>query len=176
VTASAQVRIGTSGWTYRHWRGVFYPPRLPARACFAHYAASFDTVEINNSFYRLPSEEAFDAWARQAPPGFLYALKASRFLTHRKKLKDAEGLLALLLGRARRLGAHLGPILYQLPPHWRCDVGRLRAFLELLPPDVCHVFEFRDRSWYVEAVRDALAERGACFCLHDWGGGDCPGG
>jgi uncharacterized protein YecE (DUF72 family) len=174
VAGPAQVRIGTSGWIYRHWRGVFYPQRLPARAWFAHYAAAFDTVEINNSFYRLPSEPAMDAWARQAPPGFLYALKASRFLTHMKKLRDAEGPLALVLGRARRLGAHLGPILYQLPPHWHCDLPRLCAFLKLLPADLRHVFEFRDPSWYAPAVRDALAEHGACFCIHDLRGQDCP--
>jgi uncharacterized protein YecE (DUF72 family) len=174
MTAAVQVRIGTSGWIYRHWRGVVYPSRLRTKDWFGHYAALFGTVEINNSFYRLPSEEAFDAWAHQAPLGFLYAVKASRFLTHMKKLKDPEGPLALILGRARRLGAHLGPILYQLPPHWRCDVARLRSFLELLPPELCHVFEFRDPSWYTDAVRDALTEHGACFCIHDLRGADCP--
>src|SRR5690348_1009807 len=104
MASSGHVRVGTSGWIYKHWRGVFYPLRMPVKKWFAHYAASFDTVEINNSFYRLPGEEAFDAWARQAPPGFLYAVKASRFLTHMKKLKDPEAPLALLLGRVRRLG------------------------------------------------------------------------
>jgi uncharacterized protein YecE (DUF72 family) len=174
VAVARRVHVGTSGWIYRHWRGTFYPQRLPTKEWFAHYSAVFDTVEINNSFYRLPSEAAFDAWARQAPPGFLYALKASRFLTHLKKLKDPEGPLDLFLGRARRLGGHLGPVLYQLPPHWHCDLDRLRAFLRLLPPDLCHVFEFRDPSWYVEEVREALARHGACFCIHDLKGADCP--
>jgi uncharacterized protein YecE (DUF72 family) len=172
--ASVQFRVGTSGWIYRHWRGVFYPAKMPVKQWFAHYAGLFDTVEINNSFYRLPSEEAFDAWERQAPAGFLYTIKASRFLTHMKKLRDAEGPLDLILGRARRLGEHLGPILYQLPPHWHCDLGRLRSFLKLLPMDLLHVFEFRDPSWYIDAVHDALAEQGVCFCIHDLRGADCP--
>lgn len=167
-------RVGTSGWIYQHWRGVFYPAEMPVKHWFAHYTGFFDTVEINNSFYRLPSEEAFDAWASQAPPGFLYTLKASRFLTHMKKLKDAEGPLDLILGRARCLGPHLGPILYQLPPRWRCDLPRLRSFLKLLPLDLRHVLEFRDSSWYIDAVRDALAEQGVCFCIHDLRGADCP--
>lgn len=172
--ASTRVRVGTSGWIYKHWRGAIYPPKLPVKQWFAHYAGLFDTVEINNSFYRLPSEEAFDAWVRQAPLGFLYAIKASRFLTHMKKLKDAEGPLEFILGRARRLGEHLGPLLYQLPPRWRADTARLRSFLKLLPPDLCHVLEFRDPSWYNDAVRDALTEYGVCFCLHDLRGVESP--
>ena len=174
MAASAQLRVGTSGWIYRHWRGVFYPPKLRIKDWFAHYAQSFDTVEINNSFYRLPSEKAFAAWARQAPPNFLYAVKASRFLTHMKKLKDPEGPLELILGRARLLGAHLGPVLYQLPPYWHCDVARLRSFLALLPTDLIHVFEFRDPTWYTDAVRDALTEHSVCFCIHDLRGAPCP--
>jgi uncharacterized protein YecE (DUF72 family) len=153
---------------------VFYPPQLRIKDWFSHYARSFDTVEINNSFYRLPSEQAFAAWAQQAPPGFLYAVKASRFLTHMKKLKDPEAPLALILGRVRLLGEHLGPVLYQLPPNWHCDVTRLRSFLALLPPDLCHVLGFRDPSWYTDAVRDALAEHGVCFCIHDLRGAGCP--
>ncbi len=128
MAATVQVRVGTSGWIYRHWRDTFYPARLPVKNWFTYYADILDTVEINNSFYRLPSEEAFDAWASQAPPGFLYAVKASRFLTHMKKLKDPAEPLALILGRVRRLRGHLGPILYQLPPHWRADVARYAPF------------------------------------------------
>jgi uncharacterized protein YecE (DUF72 family) len=133
VARRGQVRIGTSGWIYKHWRGVFYPERLPAREWFAFYARSFDTVEINNTFYRLPSPAAFAAWHDQAPPGFVYAVKASRYLTHMKKLKDPADALERILGRARLLGPYLGPVLYQLPPHWRCDLDRLREFLAALP-------------------------------------------
>jgi uncharacterized protein YecE (DUF72 family) len=169
-----QVRIGTSGWSYKHWRGLFYPPRLPARDWFAFYARSFDTVEINNTFYRLPSTGAFAAWRRQAPPGFVYAVKASRYLTHRKKLTDPAAGLEALLGRARLLGPHLGPVLYQLPPHWRCNRDRLRDFLAALPRDLRHVFEFRDPSWYNDAVRELLTEAGAGFCIHDLRGSEAP--
>lgn len=174
MSRSARVRIGTSGWIYRHWRGNFYPPDLPVRSWFAYYARHFDTVEINNSFYRLPSEATFVAWRRQAPPHFLYAVKASRFLTHMKKLKDPEEPLRLLLGRARQLGPHLGPILYQLPPHWKCDIERLRPFLKVLPRGLTHVFEFRDASWFNEQVRAALTDAGVSFCIHDMRDCGCP--
>jgi uncharacterized protein YecE (DUF72 family) len=174
VSRFGQLRIGTSGWIYRHWRGVFYPPKLPMNRWFDFYSRSFNTVEINNSFYRLPSPEAFDAWTRQAPPGFIYAVKASRFLTHMKKLKDPDEPLANILGRTRMLGPYLGPILYQLPPRWHCDVERLRQFLERLPGDLRHVLEFRDPSWYTAAVRDLLTEHGVGFCIHDLRGQACP--
>jgi uncharacterized protein YecE (DUF72 family) len=142
------LRIGTSGWNYRHWRGVFYPPDLPVKKWFAFYQRFFDTVEINNTFYRLPAARVFEEWRRQAPTGFIYAVKASRFLTQRKKLKDPEQPLENILGRARHLGSRLGPILYQLPGRWHCNVQRLRDFFACLPGDLEHVFEFRDPSWY----------------------------
>jgi len=164
---AAQVRVGTSGWIYRHWRGVFYPEKLPVARWFDWYARTFDTVEVNNSFYRLPSEEVFRDWGKMAPPGFLFAVKASRYLTHLKKLKDPEAPLENFLGRARKLGRRLGPVLYQLPPHWRCDPARLATFLKLLPHDVQHAVEFRDPSWYTDRVRELLTEAGVGFCIHD---------
>lgn len=174
MAAQGEIRIGTSGWIYRHWRGVYYPADLPAARWFAYYARSFDTVEINNTFYRLPSTDAFDEWKRQAPPGFLYAIKANRFLTHMKKLKDPAGPIENILGRARRLGPHLGPVLYQLPPRWKRNVPRLREFIAQLPADVRHVFEFRDPSWYCAEVQALLAEARMSFCIHDLGGAFCP--
>jgi uncharacterized protein YecE (DUF72 family) len=174
VRKPGAIRIGTSGWIYRHWRERFYPQKLPVRAWFAYYARRFDTVEINNSFYRLPSPQTFAAWRQQAPRGFLYAVKASRYLTHMKKLKDPEEPLETMLDRARLLGLHLGPILYQLPPHWHCDLGRLAHFLALLPADLTHVFEFREASWFNEEVRSLLAEASAGFCIHDLRGFECP--
>jgi len=168
------IRIGTSGWIYKHWRGLFYPPRLPARQWFAFYANTFDTVEINYTFYRLPGPEVFVEWRRQAPPDFLYAVKASRFLTHRKKLKDPAEPLENILGRARELGPRLGPVLYQLPPRWHANVERLREFIRLLPGDLHHVFEFRDPSWYNDDVRALLAETGMGFCIHDMRGSVSP--
>lgn len=114
--------IGTSGWVYQHWRGPFYPPSLPLKRWFEFYARHFTTVEINNTFYRLPSEAAFDAWRDQAPSGFVYALKASRFLTHVKRLADPAAPLEKFLSRARRMRDHLGPVLYQLPPNWHANL------------------------------------------------------
>lgn len=161
------IHIGTSGWVYDHWRGLYYPRDLPPRAWFAHYAREFATVEINNSFYRLPSEAAFDAWRKQAPPGFRYAVKASRFLTHMKKLKDPEEPLRMFLERAGRLGGTLGPVLYQLPPHWQVDLPRFEHFLSLLPKGQAHAIEFRDESWLIEEVFRLMERQHIAHCLHD---------
>jgi uncharacterized protein YecE (DUF72 family) len=163
-------RIGCSGWQYKHWRGNFYPDGLPQRAWFAHYASRFDTVEINNTFYRLPERPTFAAWKRQAPRGFLYAVKASRFLTHMKKLKDPEEPLTRFFSRASALGPALGPVLYQLPPHWTADVPRLATFLGRLPPRRRHAIEFRDPSWYRDEVFALLARHRVALCLHDMAG------
>jgi uncharacterized protein YecE (DUF72 family) len=161
------VRVGTSGWVYPHWRGLFYPPRLRQADWFAYFAREFDTVEINNSFYRLPSEAAFDAWCAQAPAGFCYAVKASRYLTHMKKLKDPEDPLRRFFERADRLGERLGPVLYQLPPHWHADLGRFEYFLQVLPPHHTHVVEFRDASWFRDDIFALLERYGVAHCIHD---------
>jgi uncharacterized protein YecE (DUF72 family) len=163
-------RVGCSGWQYRHWRGDFYAAGLPLSRWFDHYASVFDTVEINNSFYRLPEAETFAAWARSAPTRFLFAVKASRFLTHMKKLKDPEAPVDRLFSRVRRLGRHLGPVLYQLPPGWKLDRGRLEHFLHVLPRDVRHVIEFRDPSWYARDVLEMLERNRVALCLHDMRG------
>ncbi len=170
----APVRIGCSGWIYKHWRGLFYPQDLPVKRWFAWYASEFDTVEINNSFYRLPKAETFEAWRDQAPPGFCYAVKANRFLTQAKKLKDCEEPLARMMAPFRRLKPALGPILYQLPPNLRLNLERLESFLRLLPRDVTSVFEFRDKSWYVDEVFALLERYGASFCAHDMPGSQSP--
>ena len=164
------VRVGCSGWQYKHWRGDLYPSELPVSRWFAHYAAHFDTVEINNTFYRLPEEPTFERWAEQAPEGFLYAVKASRFLTHMKKLKDPGEPLVRLFDRLCALGRHLGPVLYQLPPGWKLDRGRLEHFLQSLPGGVQHVLEFRDPSWYADDVSGLLDRYGVARCLHDMQG------
>jgi uncharacterized protein YecE (DUF72 family) len=165
-----RARVGCSGWQYKHWRGEFYPPRLPQTQWLEYYAARFDTVEINNSFYRLPERANFAAWARRTPPRFVFAVKASRFLTHMKKLKDPREPLTRLFGRMRGLGLHLGPVLYQLPPGFHVDLERLRAFAALLPRGVRHVIEFRDPSWYRADVCDLLDRSGIALCLHDMPG------
>ncbi len=161
------LRIGTSGWVYEHWRGVFYPRDLAQREWFHYYASEFDTVEINSSFYRLPSPEAFDAWREQAPAGFRYAVKASRYLTHLKKLKDPEEPLRRFFERAGRLAHTLGPILYQLPPNWHVDLPRLEHFLSALPRGHAHVLELRDPSWLIEDVFLLLERHGVAHCIHD---------
>lgn len=158
-------RIGTCGWNYDHWKEVFYPKGLPTSKWLKFYATTFDTVEINCSFYRLPERATFQKWREESPEGFTFAVKASRFLTHRKKLKDPEEPLERVISHARGLGEKLGPILYQLPPRWKVNIERLRAFLALLPQDVRHVMEFRDRSWWIDDVYDLLREHGVAYCI-----------
>lgn len=165
---SATVHIGTSGWHYKPWIGDFYPPKFPPAKMLEWYAREFHTVEINNSFYRLPDEKTFKDWARRVPPDFLFAVKASRFLTHIKRLKDAEGPINLFFSRARHLGPHLGPVLFQLPPKWRADIGRLRDFLDLLPHEYSYTIEFRDRTWYTQEVFSLLRRHNVALCVHDW--------
>jgi uncharacterized protein YecE (DUF72 family) len=166
----ARIRIGCSGWNYRHWRGRFYPEGLPQKRWFEFYAEHFDTVEINNSFYRLPKAETFEKWRDQAPPGFCYAVKANRFLTQAKKLKDCEEPLGRMMAPVRALGDRLGPILYQLPPRFRINLERLEDFLKLAPKGAISVFEFRDRSWYAPETFALLDRYGASFCVHDMAG------
>ncbi|MFN3651909.1 MAG: DUF72 domain-containing protein [Armatimonadota bacterium] len=162
-----EARIGTSGWQYQHWKGLFYPEGLPVSRWFAFYAERYDTVEINNSFYRLPEAATFEAWRRQAPPGFLYAVKYSRYATHMKKLKDPGESLSLFLERAERLESCLGPILVQLPPRWKANPARLEAFLEAAPKRHRWTIEVRDPSWLREDVMALLHRHEAALCVHD---------
>src|SRR5687767_13934839 len=170
METKGRIRIGCSGWNYRHWRGPFYPENMPVRLWFEHYAATFDTVEINNSFYRRPKAETFDKWRAQAPPDFCYAVKANRFLTQAKKLKDCAEPLQRMLTSFRHLGDRLGPILYQLPPRFQANPDRLKEFIDLLPRDHIHVFEFREKSWMTEEILALLDARGVSFCAHDMPG------
>src|SRR5215213_8072967 len=161
--------IGTSGWHYKHWLGgVFYPPGVTGAAMFQFYARHFDTVEINNSFYRLPTATTFDNWRESSPPNFLFAVKASRFITHMKKLKEPENSSANFFLVAERLEEKLGPILFQLPPRWKLNSERLASFIEALPPGHKYVFEFRDESWLVPEVYGLLRKYNAAFCIHDF--------
>lgn len=170
MPALSRICVGCSGWEYKHWRGDFYPADIPKTRWFEHYAARFDTVEINNTFYRLPETETFARWAARAPMRFLFAIKASRFLTHMKKLKDPEEPLERLFTRMHPLGKHLGPVLYQLPPGWKLDRERLERFLQVLPSGIRHVMEFRDPSWYADDVLRSLERHGVALCLHDMRG------
>jgi uncharacterized protein YecE (DUF72 family) len=165
--AQSGIHVGCSGWVYRHWKGGFYPADLPQKRWIDHYAQDFDTVEINASFYRVPAVTTFEGWREKAPPGFRYAVKANRFMTHMKKLIDCEQPLAEFIALARRLGPTLGPILYQLPPSLHKNVGRLEAFVERLPGDLEHVVEFRHSSWYEDDVPALLDRHGIGFVTHD---------
>ena len=162
----ADVRIGTSGYVYPHWRkGVFYPPGLAARQELAYYAARFRTVELNNPFYRLPTPEMFLRWRETTPSDFVFAVKASRYITHIKRLHNVADEIALFVERAAMLGAKLGPVLFQLPPTQQIDTVRLRDFLALLTPNQRWVVEFRHPSWHTSETYQLLAERSVALCI-----------
>lgn len=163
----SELRIGTSGWVYKHWKGSFYPPGLDAGEQLPFFAQHFGTVELNNSFYRLPDREVFRMWAQRTPANFLFAVKASRYLTHMKRLREPQEPLDRLLQRASGLGDKLGPILFQFPKNFEADVDRLDAFLRLLAsrPRRRYTFEFRHDSWLVDGVYRRLEGAGAALCL-----------
>jgi uncharacterized protein YecE (DUF72 family) len=158
AVAGSELRIGCSGWQYKHWRGDFYPAEMKPQTWLPFYARHFDTVEVNNTFYRLPESSTFAAWRQAVPASFAFAVKASRYLTHMKKLKEPAEPLDRFFSRARHLGDRLGPVLFQLPPRWTVDVDRLHAFLRALPRRGRHAFEFREPTWYRDDVF-ALIER-----------------
>jgi len=159
--------IGTSGWQYGDWRVSFYPRSVSQREWLAFYAERFATVELNNSFYRLPEKANFEHWREQTPDDFVVAVKMSRFLTHVRRLRNPEGPVDLFLERAIGLGTKLGPILIQLPPRMRADPERLSATLDRFPRPVRVAVEFRDDSWFVDRVRTVLEQHGAALCLAD---------
>jgi uncharacterized protein YecE (DUF72 family) len=170
VTASSPtdtLRIGTSGFVYASWKRRFYPADLPAPAWLSYYARHFDTVEINRSFYRLPDAHVFERWRAAVPPGFVFAVKFSRFGTHMKRLLTPRATIRRFLLRARRLGSHLGPVLVQLPPRWAPDLPRRDRFLTAAPRDVRWVVEVRDARWLGAALYELLRRHGAALCVHD---------
>lgn len=164
------VHIGTSGWHYKHWLGPFYPPKLPASRRLEFYTQHFDTVELNNTFYRLPTEKGVDQWREGTPPGFRFAAKGSRFLTHMKKLKDPDVGVGRYFEKVERLARKLGPIVFQLPPFWEVDVGRLEGFLRALPAGHRYAFELRNPTWHCEPVYRLLREHNAAFCIFEIAG------
>jgi uncharacterized protein YecE (DUF72 family) len=161
------LRVGTSGWQYRDWRGVFYPSGLATTRWLDYYAAAFPTVEANSPFYRLPTRATFEQWAARTPSEFTFAVKASRYLTHVRRLRDADDPVTTFLDRAAGLGPKLGPVLLQLPPTLRVDVGRLDATLAAFPRAARVVVEARHDSWHVDDVYETLAARDAALCLWD---------
>jgi len=167
-----RVRIGTSGYAYQEWKGPFYPADLAASQMLAYYAARLDTVEINNTFYRMPSEKLLRGWAAEVPERFSFVLKASRKITHQKRLRDCADTLEYLTRTAAALGDRLGPLLFQLPPYLRADLERLTDFLDLLPDGTRAAIEFRHESWLDEAVFAALLERRVALVVSDTGKDD----
>jgi uncharacterized protein YecE (DUF72 family) len=167
---ATDLRIGTSGYHYKHWVGRFYPPKTPPSRMLEYYVRHFDTLELNNSFYRLPEIGAFESWRDATPRNFVFAVKASRYITHNKKLKNPENALENLLPRAEHLGRKLGPVLFQLPPKWKVNAGRLEALLEMLPRKHRYAFEFRETSWMTAEVYRVLRRHNAAFCIYQLAG------
>jgi len=165
---------GTSGFSYKEWKGSFYPQDLPVSGMLSYYAERFPAVEINNTFYRLPSEQTLLQWAEQVPESFRFVLKASQSITHRRRLKDVEDPLEYLLGASAALGEKRGPLLVQLPPNMKKDVERLNRFLDLVPRTTRTAFEFRHPGWFEEDVFAALRNHGAALCLADTEEGTTP--
>jgi uncharacterized protein YecE (DUF72 family) len=164
----AKIHIGTSGWTYDGWRGLFYPAEAPKRTWLAWYATQFATTEINGSFYRTPSLEAVAAWREQTPKDFVFAWKASKFITHWKRLSErSENSIALMATRLEALGRKAGPVLFQLPPRFAKNSERLASFLAMLPKSYRYAFEFRDAGWYDEDIFDLLRRHKVSLCLSD---------
>lgn len=168
------IRIGTSGFHYKHWIGRYYPATLKPAEMLAWYLRDFDTVELNNTFYQLPKESSFDSWRESVPMKFRFAVKGSRFITHMIKLKDAQRGLQNFLPRAERLGVKLGPILWQLPPGWNVNLERLEEFLQALPRHHRYAFELRNPTWMTDAVYEILRKYDAAFCIYELAGYHSP--
>jgi len=169
-----QMFVGTSGYSYKEWKGSFYPEKISAGEMLRFYAGRFRTVEINNTFYRMPDEAVLARWAEEVPGEFAFSLKAPQRISHQKRLREAEPDVAEFLRRASALGSKLGPVLFQLPPFLRKDVPRLQDFLALVPADGRVAFEFRHESWLDDAVYDALRTHGTMLCIADKDQGETP--
>ncbi len=168
------VHIGTSGWHYKHWLGPFYPEKFPASKMLDFYTRRFDTVELNNTFYRLPVESGLDNWRDSTPEDFCFAVKGSRFITHMKKLKDPEQSIARFFERVDRLGSKLGPVVFQTPPWWEADAGRLDTFLDALPPRHQYAFELRNPTWHTPGIYKILRRHNTAFCIFEIAGFHAP--
>ncbi|HEY0046186.1 MAG TPA: DUF72 domain-containing protein [Flavobacterium sp.] len=169
-----KINIGTSGWHYKHWQGNFYPAGLKTAEHFEYYLKHFDTVEINNSFYRLPTKETFRSWRENSPADFIYVVKANRFITHMKKLKEPAESIARFMDHVTELKEKLGPILFQLPPGWNINIERFEEFLAKLPKQYRYAFEFRNGTWYDKTIYDLLIQYNCAFCIYELAGHTTP--
>ena len=169
ANVSVQVRIGTSGYSYAEWKGNFYPEKMAAKDMLRFYAERFPTVEINNTFYRMPKEALLQGWAEQVPESFTFVIKASKRITHDQRLKECGELLTYLFGVTSTLGSRLGPLLFQLPPNFKKDVPRLKSFFDEMPEWRRVAIEFRHASWFDDEVYEALRAQRAALCVADTG-------
>ena len=169
-----RLSTGTSGYSYKEWLGAFYPEKLHPDEMLRYYAERFTTVEINNTFYRMPAESMLARWAQEVPPEFSFTLKAPRRITHEERLREAESSVTEFVRRAATLGDKLGVLLFQLPPYLKKDLHRLSDFLAVLPSDKRYAFEFRHASWQDDEVFDALRARGILYCVTDTDEGETP--
>lgn len=172
--AGGTVRVGTSGFAYPEWKGPFYPPDLPASRMLAYYSERFDTVEVNATFYRMPTPRTLAGWAAQTPARFVFALKAPQRITHVARLRGVGDLVRTFLDAALTLGPRLGPVLFQLPPNLPCDLDRLDGLVALLPAGLRVAIEFRHPSWFTEAVYERLRSAGVALCVADTEAGTTP--
>ncbi|MDR6764416.1 uncharacterized protein YecE (DUF72 family) [Flavobacterium sp. 2755] len=164
------IYIGTSGWLYKHWRNTFYPADLKVKEEFAYYAGKFSTVEINSTFYGVPSDQTLMNWKKNSPPHFVYTVKASRFITHLKKLHNTTQILHSFIHKMELLGSKLGVILVQLPPYLKADTKLLETFLKELPKTNRFVIEFRNAEWYTAEVFNLLKKHNVGFCIYELAG------
>ncbi len=168
--AKGKVYIGTSGWNYKHWKGNFYPEDLRQKNWLGFYADKLKTVEINNSFYRLPDKKTFKSWKDNTPKNFIFSVKGSRYITHMKKLKEPKQSSKKLFTRVKHLKKKLGPILFQLPPRWKFNRERFEKFLKVLPEKYRYTFEFREKSWWNDETLELLKKYNAAFCIYELAG------
>jgi len=171
---AGKIYIGTSGWSYKHWMGTFYPIGTKQKDRFLYYQKFFKTVELNSPFYHLPPRQTFEKWKADVPDDFIYSVKASRFITHMKKLNDAGDSLTRLLDNASGLDEKLSIILFQLPPNWEVDIKRFKTFLEKLPRGNRYTFEFRNTTWYNDEVYKLLKQHNCAFCIYELAGHTSP--
>ncbi|KTD64914.1 hypothetical protein Lsan_0907 [Legionella santicrucis] len=168
------VNIGTSEWVYQGWKKIFYPPSLPDKDMLGYYASIFNSVELNNSFYRMPTAKNILKWRENTPEDFIFSCKASRFITHIKKLDEVQDQIHYLFRTLEGLEKKLGPVLFQLPPYWPLDFERLDQFIKELPKSFHITFEFRNKSWLCQRVYDLLLKNNIALCFYDYKGFQCP--
>ena len=169
-----KIYIGTAGWNYKHWQGVFYPQDLAQSKWLDYYVDYFSTVEINNSFYNLPKPKTLEKWYNSVPDDFEFSVKASRYITHMKKLKAPRDAVKRFINHMKSLKGKSAVILFQLPPRWKFNGERLRSFIKLLPDDYLYTFEFRDKSWWNEETFEILESNNSAFCIYELAGTHTP--